>query len=237
QNKKTIITNATLQQIMPRLLQEVLPGCELLHVRENASKLYLESLGIKSFATTDLAFLSLNDESEPRIKLLDAQAHVLVTGGVLINEEALNHLLDAVNDIGMRSVYFSIGDGGETELARRVCSFRNVPMVNANELGLKETIGFLKHLPRATSGRPHIHVFLMRACVPFLPLHSNTWKVEETLSLVDYPISPVKTYEELTPTLTYVLHHREYLSSACVRSYELGRASAETLLTKWPICP
>ena len=211
--KKVLLMNATLQQMMPQLLQEVLSRLEVVHVREMASKSFLEQLGIKSFVTADLAFLALDDESSTKTRLLDAAAHVIVTGGVSIKKESLIQLFHAVESIGLRPVYLSIGDGGETELARGVCAERNVPMVDAGTLGVKEVIGFLRQFPLAISGRHHINIFLMRAGVPFLPLPSNTWKVDETLKAVGYPIDPVRAYSDLLPALRHVQQNQKQLQT------------------------
>ena len=234
--KKVLLMNATLQQMMPQLLQEVLSRVALVHVREMASKNFLEQLGIKSFATADLAFLALDDESTTKTRLLDAAAHVLVTGGVSINKESLIQLFRAVENIGLRPVYLSIGDGGETELARGVCSERNVPMVDAGTLGVKELIGFLRQFPLAISGRHHINVFLMRAGVPFLPLPSNTWKVKETLKAVGYPIAPIRAYSDLSPALRHVLQNQKQLAEASAQSYMNGRASFDLFLPRLKSC-
>lgn len=234
--KKVLLMNATLQQMMPQLLQEVLPRVALIHVREMASKNFLEQLGIKSFATADLAFLALDDESTTKTRLLDAAAHVLVTGGVSINKESLIRLFHAVESIGLRPFYLSIGDGGESELAHSVCSERNIPMVDAGTLGVKEAIGFLRQFPLAISGRHHVNIFLMRAGVAFLPLPSNTWKVDETLKAVGYPIAPVMAYSDLLPALRHVQQNQKQLAEASAQSYMNGRATFDLLLPRLRSC-
>lgn len=234
--KKVLLMNATLQQMMPQLLQEVLSNVALIHVREMLSKKYLEQLGIKSLATADLAFLALDDESTTKTRLPKASEHVLVTGGVIINKESLNQLFNAVKSIGLRPFYLSIGDGGETELARCVCNEHNVRMMEAGTLGVKELIDFLRQFPLAISGRHHINIFLMRAGVLFLPLPSNTWKVDGALKAVDYPNSPVMAYSDLLPALQQLQKNKKQLAEASAQSFIKGRATFELLLSSLRSC-
>ncbi len=192
--KKVFLLNATIQQIMPQLLHEVLSRIEVVHVREMASKKFLAQLGIQSIVTADLAFMAMEGELAPTVRLLDASNYVLVTAGVTANEQALTKLFECVDEIELRPAYLSIGDGGEAEASKAICSKYKIPWIDAGSLGLKEMIGFLRQFPIAISGRHHINIFLMRAGVPFLPLPSNTWKIEETLNLVGYPVQPIRAY-------------------------------------------
>jgi len=234
--KKVLLMNATIQDIMPDLIKDVIARCELVHVREAASQKYLAQYGVDAIVTADLAFMALQTDTVIKALILDASQYVVVTGGVLSNEDSLNQIFDAVQNAGLRSVYFSVGDGGETELARKLCAKRNVPMVDAFEYAIHKPISFLKQFPLAISGRHHINVFLMRAGVPFVPLPSNTWKIEETLKLVNYPIQPVKTYAEILPTLQEVRENRDKLSQICQDSYLSGKASVDDLIGKIESC-
>lgn len=220
--KKTLLLNSTIQAVMPELLQDVLSRLDFIHVREQASQDYLKKLNIGSHFLPDLAFYALEEESIPKLRLLDAKIHVLVTGGVLIDEDGLNNIFDAVESIKMRSVYLSIGDGGETSLARKICEERDIPMVEAKKIGVKELIGFIKQFKIGISGRHHINIFMMRAGLPFLPLSSNTWKIEETLKAVNYPLKPIMSYADLAPALAYMSKNLEELSIASSDSYLIG---------------
>lgn len=234
--RKVILLNATIQAMMPALLQEVLPKLSFIHVRETRSQAFLRQEGIDSMVTPDLAFLALDDASVPRVSLLDASAHILVTAGVAVSQESLDHLFLAVKNVGMRPAYLSIGDGGETELVTRLCSERNVSMIDAGKLGVKETIGFLRQFPLAISGRHHINIFLMRAGVPFLPLYSNTWKVEETLRMVAYPLQPVLSYADLEPGLHHVMQNLDSFGAAARQAYVSGSTAMDKLIERLAAC-
>jgi hypothetical protein len=76
----------------------------------------------------------------------------------------------------------------------------------------------------------------MRAGVPFLPLPSNTWKVDETLKVVGYPNSPVKAYSDLLPALRRLQQNQKQMAKASAQSYMNGRASFDLLLSRLKLC-
>lgn len=234
--KKTLLMNATLQHMDEELLRLVLSPAALVHVREGASKALLDEIGIPSVVTADLAFLALDDESVTRTRLLDASRYILITGGVAVDGDAMTHLCQTVESVGLHPVYFSIGDGGETNLAKEVCSRLNVPLVEATDFGLKELIDFFRQFPCAISGRHHINVYLMRAGVPFVSLPSNTWKVEQTLKFVGYPRVPVRSFSELRSEIQYVVDNRSELAGAANTAYQQGKGSLSALLDRLKSC-
>lgn len=81
-----------------------------------------------------------------------------------------------------------------------------------------------------------MNIFLMRARVPFLPLPSNTWKIEETLKLVGYPFPPLQYYGELSPALNRLLDMREEFKSNSADSYIRGRNAFDPLLKELQRC-
>lgn len=234
--KKVLLLNATIQQMSPALLKDVLPMVDLIHVRESASFHALRQLNLNPILAPDLAFLALDDVSDPKISLLDSRDHILVTAGVTANRDSLQTLFNGVKSTGKKPVYLSIGDGGETALATEVCREMSVSFVDAGTLGVKELVGFLRQFPAAISGRHHINIFLMRAGVPFLPLPSNTWKIEETLKLVGYSFPPLQYYRELPPALNRLLDMREKFKSDSADSYIRGRNAFDPLLKELQRC-
>jgi ABC-type polysaccharide/polyol phosphate transport system ATPase subunit len=234
--KKVLLLNATLQAVMPALLKEVLKEVNLIQVREPCSYDFLKNLGIKSLIVPDIAFLGVSDETESQIRIQDSNFSVLVTGGVTTGKESLEQLFIAVESMGMRPVYFSIGDGGEMEVAKNICAQRNVKLIEAGTFGVKELVGFIRQFPLAISGRHHINVFLMRAGIPFVALPSNTWKVEGTLSMVGYPIPPVYSYDELKTTLCQVRNDSKSLGNHSYRAYETGKVALNKLVSELTAC-
>lgn len=221
--KNVVFMNATIQAVSKELVVSALSGASLIHVRESQSKQLLESWGLNCISSPDLAFMALDEISQPPYRLLDASDYVLVTAGVTVGNQSLKVLFDSVRQLGKKPVYFSIGDGGETELSERVCKEQHVPIVHACQLGMKETIGFLKQFPMAISGRHHINIMLMRAGTPFVALASNTWKIQETLNMVSLPVDTVSDAQGLLTAFAEVGKNVQILNEQNEIAFQYGR--------------
>lgn len=234
--KKVVLLNATVQAMTASLIKDIFPKFAFIHARDARTRDYLQAFGLEAYLAPDLAFLALDTVLDPLIRLLDAKAYALVTGGVAVTRAAIESMFDAVQENGLRPVYLAIGDGGETDLASEVCQARNAPLVHGVDIGVKRMSGFLKQFPVAISGRHHINIFLMRAGVPFISLPSNTWKIEETLKMVGYPGTPIRTYTELTGSLRDLIASRAEYSCAGLRAYETGRTQMSRLVERLAAC-
>ncbi len=101
-----------------------------------------------------------------------------------------------------------------------------VPMVMAASIPWDGVVDYLGGYPFALSGRHHVNVFLTRAGVPFLPLPSNTWKIEATLELIGYPLRPIRTHQALRPALDDLIRRRDVLATASRSAGQKGHESA-----------
>jgi hypothetical protein len=70
------------------------------------------------------------------------------------------------------------------------------------------------------SGRHHINLFLMRCGVPFVPLPSNTWKIQATLDLLGYPVAEMQSVGDLPAALSAVHADRAALSQAAREAFD-----------------
>jgi polysaccharide pyruvyl transferase len=222
-----MLVNSTIQAMQPELLRLVLPTAVHRHVREDCSRDYLSSLSIDSHSGPDLAFHSIGDLAfEPQT----GRQGCLVTAGVLSGESALRALFASVRDCGLEPSYLCIGDGGERPLAERVCASENVPLAHAAELSLEDLLRYLGGFQVAISGRHHINMYLMRAGVPFLPLPSNTWKVEGALRQVGYPVPIVHEVSQLPARLASVHEQRDDLGERCAESFARGTSGVSRVI-------
>ncbi len=222
------LVNCTLQGMSERLLERVLPSLDLLHVRDPSSARLLQALGLPHVLTMDLAACARMDEEAPPglPSGLAVERACLLTSGVLVNQRSLSEQICTIRRAGLEPVYFAIGDGGELQCASEVCSAEGVVMVLATDVPWRSTLSYLRSFPLAVSGRHHLNIFLARAGVPFIPLPSNTNKIEGTLQQMKYPMSVVKTCDELSTGLEQVLRDRVELAQAAKRSGEEAYASA-----------
>lgn len=226
---KVILANATVQMMDSTLLKEVLPLLELVHVRDRASQVYLETLGLKSVCTADVAFLGMKDMRKTGVRYLNAEEYVLVTGGVAVNENSLKVLFEGIKEFGMRAVYLCVGDAGEEDIVTAVCENYSVPIVLAKEIEFEALVSFLAQFRMAVSGRHYINILLMRAGVPYVILPSDTWVSEETCKLLNCSFPAIKLHQQILEGLQNVQDNNELLHFQCMEAVELGESSVLTL--------
>jgi hypothetical protein len=211
----TMLVNATIQAMDRPLLQRVLPKLQFCHVRESASSKAIAPI-ITAHCAPDIAVRAI-DTLKSRKAPLHRQG-CLVSAGVLAKAPIIEELLRTAATAGLSPTYFSIGDGRETETASAVCNKLGVEHVQACNFSLDTIPGLLEQFELAICGRHHINLFLMKAGVPIVPLPSNTWKVEATLTDLSYPVPLVRTLDDLSAAIAQVRDQLEATSEA-------GRAS------------
>jgi hypothetical protein len=215
----TVLINATIQAMDLSLLQRVLPMLQFCHVRESAS---LEAIApiITAHCAPDIAVRAID-----ALHFGKAPLHhqgCLVSAGVLAKAPIVEELLRTTATAGLTPVYFSIGDGRETETASAVCSKLGVEHVQASNFSLETIPGLLERFELAICGRHHINLFLMKAGVPIVPLPSNTWKVEATLTDLSYPVPPVRALDHLSAAIAHVRDHHGTIREAGGASFALA---------------
>lgn len=195
------LVNCTLQGIdseLWKLVGDVLAG---VHVRESRSAEFVRSRRGAVLLTPDLAFQHLRHLDLSRPCTEPQTRRCLLTSGVLVSREGLREQLEVLRAHDLDPVYLCIGDGGEEKIAREVCGSETT-LVDAGPLGPRGVIELARECSLAVSGRHHVNLFLAAASVPFIPLPSNTWKVESTLQDLGYPLFPCQDASALDRALT-----------------------------------
>lgn len=220
------LVNCSIQSMDTALLRRVLPTMEAIHVREQLSARVVTDTGRTPLVTVDLAFLAdMEERAAPELPaMINPACACLLSSGVLVNPQALSNQIDVLRKAGLDPVYFAIGDGGEIDCASKVCGEAHIPMVRADSVPWRSLLEYLSRYVVAVSGRHHLNIFLARAGVPFIPLPSNTWKIEATLEMIDYPIFPCGDGERLAATVQEVL---DDLRVHRVRSRIAGKKGVE----------
>lgn len=234
--RPVLLLNATVQAMEMALLQEVMPGLGLCHAREKRTFDTIKPFFHNAVCAPDLAFLAMPepcdfDDSQP-----ETESSCLVTAGVLANLHTVHALLEGVWQTGLKPVYFCIGDGGEDRLTESVCRQRGVEWIRAKDIPFETLPAFVRRFPVAVSGRHHINIVLLGAGVPFVPIPSNTWKIEETLSLVGYPVPMVSHFADLPGRINDLMRRREALAACCRESFQNGRAMMKELQDRIQSC-
>lgn len=219
--KRVALLNSTIQAMDRDLLNDVLPDVGFCHVREQRTLLAIEHLQPAAFAAPDVAVLAMRVMEPPyrTISQIDGK-RVLVSYGVLVNERMLRILLQSVKSCGLEPVYLSIGDGGETELATKVCAEEDVPLIHAGEINFRRLLEVLSNSALAISGRHHINLFLMRCGVPILSIPSNTWKLDATFELSGYPRIELSGVENIDELITKTYENRRALAAASQEGFQ-----------------
>jgi len=199
--------NATIQAMDRSTLDHVLPKAALLHVRERRSAEYLrQQLGIAPLVAPDLAYAYF--DPEPPGPPMDAnlgRADCLISTGVSTEDCSLVLALECARRAGLHPAYLALSERSELNTARRVCARYDVPLILPSAVRLSGMVPFLRHFRLVVTGRHHLAIFCSLAGVPFLPLPSNTWKVEGTMELIAYPVPPARTVDELCEQMSRVL--------------------------------
>ncbi|THK34628.1 hypothetical protein EHS39_29330 [Ensifer sp. MPMI2T] len=213
--KRVALLNSTIQAMDSELLMEVLPALGFCHVREQRTLLAIRDFQPSAFAAPDLAVLAMRVMEPPyRPRSQVDGKRILVSYGVLVNEKMLRALLRSAKGCGLEPIYLSIGDGGETALATRVCAEEGVPLVHAGEINFRRLLELLSSSALAVSGRHHINLFLMRCGVPILCIPSNTWKLDATFELSGYPKIELTSVEDIDEMITRAYENRHSLAVA-----------------------
>ncbi|MBN2399945.1 MAG: polysaccharide pyruvyl transferase family protein [Candidatus Aminicenantes bacterium] len=187
--KEVHIINATIQAMHPDVLRLVLGSAGRVVVREVRSKQYLESLGIHCLVGADCAFAAPYRVTQPMLRLPDEVAPdspCLVSGGCGLRSSSVLAIVNALRRAGFSPFYFWIGDGDAISIGD--CQAAGIPVVMWNEVPWPVLPEYLKQVKLVVSGRHHMIIFALLAHIPFVPLASNTWKIEGLCELFGWPV-------------------------------------------------
>lgn len=230
--KEVHVVNATIQAMHPEVLRLVLSGACRVVVREARSQKYLQFLDINCLLGADCAFAATYGVTKSSLQLpdgVDPGRACLITGGCGIRSSSVLAIVRALRRAGYSPFYFWIG-GGDA-MSPRLCQTAGIPAVMWNELPWDALPEYLKKVKLVVSGRYHMIIFALMARTPFIPLASNTWKIEGLCELFGYP-TPVLTGERGFAT---VLSSLPKLQNEMKVAYDLvNRKGLEMALQNMP---
>lgn len=179
--KPLYVLNASLMAMDSGLLNESLAGAALIHLRESLSADYLRSQipDAATLCVPDLAFAGAGMRAQTAQQI--NPKGILVTPGVLGTPKQLGFMLEQLCRYPEPLRFLGIGDNAEAEEFRDLCAGFSVEMIPAGALSISDLLQLLRSHKLVVSGRHHINIFCMIAGVPFIPLPSNSWKIEGTL--------------------------------------------------------
>jgi hypothetical protein len=202
--KRVVLLNATLQAMDEELLKYILPKFAAVQVREPLSLAYIKPLYAGATCAADVAVLDIDRMTFPTGSKRSSRC--LISAGILADRPTVTALLRAAKSAGLNPTYLSIGKA-EAAIATPVCEAHGAEHVTAESVG--DLPGLLSQFEVSISGRHHLNLFLMRAGIPFVPLPSNTWKIEGTLNYLQHPASLCSRISELEDRLAHLRDTRQ----------------------------
>ena len=200
QMKKVWFVNATVQSMDPICLTQLVDSCHYIAIRESFSFKKLAALGNENICeSADCAFLLGAEKQKNTIR----NNTCLYTPGVLTNgktcyrithRQVVKHL-KLLQDFNYNPVFLCV----ELEDNLVLDSVRKfgIPVIELNLLSYTDIICTLQRFRFVVSGRFHILIFAYIANVPFIPIESNTWKIEGFLDIIGTKKKPVRSTKDL----------------------------------------
>lgn len=180
-NKKVFLINSTIQDIGKESIK-ILSKLDEIVVRDFFSQKYLKLKGINATLGADAAWVFMNNKIK-EIKSIPDKNKILITGGVSFVEQHIDYLFKNIKKD--KKVYYLYVDSADKinikSLKKR--GFR-LNIIYADKIFNKNIYDFFLMLSKfgfIFSGRHHIAIFAYYLRIPFIPLKSNTYKIEGTI--------------------------------------------------------
>ena len=210
--KEVHVVNSTIQAMHPEILKAVLIEAGRVAVREKRTLEYLKGLGIAAELSSD-SICAADFHKEPGEFLLperiDKENACLITSGVISVRQRIMPIVKTLRDAGYLPFYFMACRDDELN-NWLISSLRsaNVPIVQHGVIPWQDMLHYLKKIRLVVSGRYHINIMSRMAGVPFVPLASNTWKMEGARELYGWPVPVLAGESGLNDALSSLIVNR-----------------------------
>ncbi|MDB9525403.1 polysaccharide pyruvyl transferase family protein [Oscillatoria sp. CS-180] len=192
ENKPVWCVNGSWQAIDEQVVCKAISSADYITAREPMSFRWLSNYCEGIIQSADCAFLSniFNPSSFLLPSEIDSEKACLYTPGVLAQpssssvnplkvQEILEHL-HIIRRLGWQPVCLLIDELHLIPFLKDA----EVSIVFAKDIGWKTFGEFIRRFKLVISGRYHILIFSALAKVPFVPIASNTWKIEGLMELL-----------------------------------------------------
>ncbi|WP_170606517.1 polysaccharide pyruvyl transferase family protein [Ruegeria arenilitoris] len=225
------LMNSSIQAMDDQLISEILGRLSMCHVRERRTFEAVEAKTSNAVLAPDLAVLAMTamTPAEREMKAIDGRK-CIVAAGVLVDPNAVRQTIQAVRACDLEPTYLSIGDGREAEIISELSTEEDFNIIDSGQITLERLVSELSGAAMLVSGRHHINIFAMLCGLPFVPLPSNTWKIEATIEMAGYPISTTEKIKDLEESIRTV--HKDRLLYA--DASKNGFIALERMMRKLP---
>lgn len=232
--KRVALLNSTIQGMDEKILKQLGDDLDFCHLRESFSYGAVRPFVEKAFKSPDLAILALKViESLELPYNLKRKDECMITGGVLVDERMIRHIVGVVRQHSLNPWYLLIGDGDEKTVVKSVCSELGVPVIDSGLLSLERLLQTIKNTTIAISGRHHINLILMKCGIPFASLPSNTWKIEATLEMTAYSGPFIESLDDLSHCVQRTVDEADNLRDAAINGFDASVLESNQLIERF----
>jgi polysaccharide pyruvyl transferase WcaK-like protein len=201
--KKVALVNCSIFSLDEILLDALRESVDYFSLREPMTFRYLQANNIAATQSADCLFLAdrLSERPDtPRPVLSAKTPYVVYTPGVLsafdrINESAVADDIKTIRNMGREVVYYVVE--AEDEKFASVAARAGASILPLGAIRWEQVLQLLAGAEWVVSGRYHINIFAAMAGTPFVPMETNTQKMQGLLELLACPNShPVRKWSQ-----------------------------------------
>lgn len=181
--KEVYWVNFSVEKENVEILRDALYGAKSISAREVNSYNYLKALDLNVKQSFDTALLASYNSFSKEGRVNVGENYCLFTGSN-VKKYNLIEIARIIESKGLIPVYLPMGLNDYEDLEK--IKEDNIKCFEFNELKFEDIINVVKKFKLIISGRHHLNVFCIEAEKPFIPLESNTWKIEGVCKMLDY---------------------------------------------------
>ncbi|AFM02721.1 hypothetical protein Fleli_0226 [Bernardetia litoralis DSM 6794] len=208
--KKVFLLNGSIQKMSKQLLKNTFNRIDYIAVREIISHTYLNELNIKNNLALDCAFLSKITENQSNIFTSKGKRCLYTTGVILAYSqqhnienpiEIIENHVSSLKNKGYEVFFLKIEEN--ESLLEPALQALDVSIIDMNDYDWNMIGSILAEFELIVSGRYHIIIFCIMMNIPFIPIESNTWKIEGLFKTLNKDIEIQKLTNSLDDIMPY----------------------------------
>jgi len=181
--KEVYWVNFSVEKENKDILIDALRGAKSISAREENSYNYLKGLGLNVKQSFDTALLANYSDLIKKSRFDEDDNYCLFTGSN-VKKYDLVQIARTIESKGLIPVYLPMGLNDYQDLVK--IKKNNIKYYELGELKYTEILSIIKNFKFVVSGRHHLNVFCILSEKPFIPLESNTWKIDGVCKMIDY---------------------------------------------------
>ena len=196
-NKVVHWVNFSTQNENEDILKIALGKSKHIAVREPYTFDYLAKMNISTIQSFDTAVLA--EFKDDFLKTTYSNQNFCLFTLSTLKEYSLKDILSVIKALDLKPFYIPIGQN-DIYFLRKIKKL-GISYINLNAIQFPNIISFIQQFQLVISGRHHLNLLSIVAGVPFIPLKSNTWKIESVCKLIQYEFEESALLEKAKSTL------------------------------------